>query len=216
MKYNCDIERIQAAAEDGDPDAQYALGYMYYYGIDTVKDQQTALLWIKRSAAQGQPLAKKAWSLLHTSAERNFKDLHAVVSGKEPVEKLGFTPVQSGQSAQSSGGEKQSVTKAVSKDPRLSKHYQPITVSSLRNTSDYTIQLLGSRDLNDIRDFIKTNRLSAKTQHFRTKLNGQPWYILTYGHYASEQAAITALHHLPSSLRSHGAWVKSFATIQNR
>lgn len=64
QKYGCSLERIQQAARNGDPDAQYALGYMYYYGIGTVRDSQTARLWIKRSAAQGQPLAKKAESLL--------------------------------------------------------------------------------------------------------------------------------------------------------
>lgn len=74
MKYGCSIERIQAAAEAGNPDAQYALGYMYYYGIDTVKDRDTAELWIQRSANQGQPLAKKAWSLINTG--ESFDDLH--------------------------------------------------------------------------------------------------------------------------------------------
>ena len=32
-RYGCSAERVQQAAEQGDPDAQYALGYMYYYGI---------------------------------------------------------------------------------------------------------------------------------------------------------------------------------------
>jgi len=74
MKYNCSINKIQSAAENGSADAQYALGYMYYYGIGTVKDKQTADLWIQRSAAQGQPLAKKAWTLINTGA--TFTDLH--------------------------------------------------------------------------------------------------------------------------------------------
>lgn len=77
-KYGCSIDRIQAAAENGNPDAQYALGYMYYYGIDTAKDQQTAQLWIQRAAAQGQPLAKKAWSLIHSGSA--FDDLHQAAS----------------------------------------------------------------------------------------------------------------------------------------
>lgn len=68
MKYGCSIERIQSAAESGDPDAQYALGYMYYYGIDTVKDRDTAELWIQRAANQGQPLAKKAWSMINANS----------------------------------------------------------------------------------------------------------------------------------------------------
>ena len=64
QKYGCSIQRTEQAAQGGDPDAQYALGYMYYYGIGTVRDKQTATLWIKRAARQGQPLALKAEALL--------------------------------------------------------------------------------------------------------------------------------------------------------
>lgn len=60
QKFNCSLSRIEAAAGRGDPDAQYALGYMYFYGIGTVRDTKAAELWIKRAAAQGQPLAIRA------------------------------------------------------------------------------------------------------------------------------------------------------------
>lgn len=64
QRYGCSLTRIDSAAQSGDPDAQYALGYMYYYGIGTVRDTQTASLWIKRAANQGQPLAKRALGLM--------------------------------------------------------------------------------------------------------------------------------------------------------
>lgn len=79
MKYGCSVDKIQEAAENGDPDAQYGLGYMYYYGIDTVRDKDTAQLWIKRAADQGQPLAQKALSLMTSGAK--FTDLHQAASG---------------------------------------------------------------------------------------------------------------------------------------
>ena len=59
-KYGCSVKSIQQLAEMGEPDAQYALGYMYFYGINTPRDLQTGELWIKRASAQGQPLAKQA------------------------------------------------------------------------------------------------------------------------------------------------------------
>ncbi len=64
-KYGCSLNRIETAAQQGDPDAQYALGYMYFYGIGTVRDTQAAKLWIRRAAAQGQALAVKASDILH-------------------------------------------------------------------------------------------------------------------------------------------------------
>jgi len=68
QKYACSIQRIEQAAQSADPDAQYALGYIYYYGIGTVQDKETARLWIQRAAKQGQPLAKKAEVLMNNGA----------------------------------------------------------------------------------------------------------------------------------------------------
>lgn len=64
-KYNCSLSKIEGAASRGDPDAQYALGYMYFYGIGTVRDTRAAKLWIRRATAQGQPLAIKATHILN-------------------------------------------------------------------------------------------------------------------------------------------------------
>jgi len=64
-KYGCSLSKIEGAASRGDPDAQYALGYMYFYGIGTVRDTRAAKLWIRRAAAQGQPLAIKATHILN-------------------------------------------------------------------------------------------------------------------------------------------------------
>jgi len=66
QKYDCSVSRIRQAANRGDPDAQYALAYIYYYGIGTAQDKQAAKLWMNRAAAQGQPLAKTADDLLAT------------------------------------------------------------------------------------------------------------------------------------------------------
>ncbi|WP_259431038.1 SPOR domain-containing protein [Coxiella burnetii] len=64
-KYDCSLSKIEVAAERGDPDAQYALGYMYFYGISTVRNTEAANLWIRRAAAQGQPLAIRASHMIH-------------------------------------------------------------------------------------------------------------------------------------------------------
>ncbi|MBS0352200.1 MAG: SEL1-like repeat protein [Proteobacteria bacterium] len=64
QKYHCSFTRIEEAAREGNPDAQYALGYLYYRGIGTTQDRQTGLLWIRRAAAQGQPVAQQALKTL--------------------------------------------------------------------------------------------------------------------------------------------------------
>lgn len=63
--------RLVPEAEKGNPDAQYAVGYMYYYGQGVVENRKKAYLWIKRAAASGQTDAIKALSLVQTSAQKS-------------------------------------------------------------------------------------------------------------------------------------------------
>lgn len=56
---------LKPEAEKGQPDAQYAIGYMYYYGQGVVEDRKQAWMWIDRAAHAGQPDAILALKLLH-------------------------------------------------------------------------------------------------------------------------------------------------------
>lgn len=76
------FKQIVRAAERGDPDAQYALGYMYYYGQGTPKDDIAAKVWIEKSAAQGQPQAQKALNLINRT---NYPD-QGKVAAAQPID----------------------------------------------------------------------------------------------------------------------------------
>ncbi len=56
--------RLKPEAEKGQPDAQYAVGYMYYYGKGIVEDRKKAWFWINAAANLGQPDAKEAIRIL--------------------------------------------------------------------------------------------------------------------------------------------------------
>jgi septal ring-binding cell division protein DamX len=87
QKYDCNMQKIQAAAQEGDPDAQYALGYMYFYAIGTRRDVDSAKIWIRRAAAQGQPLALKAAHILNFSDEPSAENKSDTASAQaEPTE----------------------------------------------------------------------------------------------------------------------------------
>lgn len=49
---------------NGNVVAQYALGYMYYYGFGVAQDTDVGYFWIKLSADQGYPPAVRALSTL--------------------------------------------------------------------------------------------------------------------------------------------------------
>lgn len=56
--------RLKPEAQKGQPDAQYAVGYMYYYGKGVVEDRKKAWFWINAAANLGQPEAKEAIRIL--------------------------------------------------------------------------------------------------------------------------------------------------------
>lgn len=47
--------RLMPEAKKGNPEAQYAVGYMYYYGQGVTEDREKALKWIRLAALANQP-----------------------------------------------------------------------------------------------------------------------------------------------------------------
>ena len=182
-KYNCSVDEVEQAAEQGESDAQYTLGYMYYYGIGTVQDRATAILWIEKAANQGQAEAKEALALLGQARAQGTK-----------------VDIFTGQTASS--------TKTFSTRQNSSRQIAkyPTTCNSGKG---FTIQMVGSHDIHDVDYFIQTNQLEGKVSVHRETLDGLPWYILAYGNYPSIYSAKDAIKNLPKSLRSLHPWVKS-------
>lgn len=56
--------RLLPVAKAGNPDAQYAIAYMYYYGQGVVEDRKKASKWMKRAAAQNQADAIEGLKLI--------------------------------------------------------------------------------------------------------------------------------------------------------
>ncbi len=56
--------RLKPEAEKGQPDAQYAVGYMYYYGQGVIENRKKAWFWITNAARLGQPDAIAAMRII--------------------------------------------------------------------------------------------------------------------------------------------------------
>lgn len=78
------MDQIEEAAEQGDADAEYAYGYLNFYGIGTTRDIQTGLAWIRKAAGQGQPLAIAALNLIN---EKQFPQKGGTVFHKPQITK---------------------------------------------------------------------------------------------------------------------------------
>lgn len=95
--YQCSFDHVQWAARSGDPNAQYVLGYLYYYGIGVLPNDELALKWITESAQQGNPSAQRALALLQptqsgttlsTSICRNSKGYTIQIAGSHNLSML--------------------------------------------------------------------------------------------------------------------------------
>jgi len=71
--YKRAMHELLPLACNGTPEAQYAVGYMYYYGYGVAQDTDVGYFWIKRSADQGYQPAVKALGYIDTQNEKEFK-----------------------------------------------------------------------------------------------------------------------------------------------
>lgn len=60
QQYKKAMRSLYFAAVDGDPEAQYAVGYMYYYGKGVIENHDLAHYWFEKSAENGNKEAKIA------------------------------------------------------------------------------------------------------------------------------------------------------------
>jgi hypothetical protein len=60
QKYKEVFQLLYPLAAAGNDQAQYVLGYLYYYGLGLEKNEQQGMVWIQRAAAQGNKKALQA------------------------------------------------------------------------------------------------------------------------------------------------------------
>ena|SRR5436190_16317042 len=63
------MHRLLPLACDGDPQAEYAVGYMFYYGYGVGQDTVIGCFWMQRAANKGYPPAIEA---MKTAAINNI------------------------------------------------------------------------------------------------------------------------------------------------
>lgn len=71
--YKRAMHELLPIACDGNPDAQYAVGYMYYYGLGVAQDTEVGSFWIQRSANKHYVPAEKALEMIDSRGEVNTR-----------------------------------------------------------------------------------------------------------------------------------------------
>ncbi|HFZ8996243.1 TPA: cell division protein DamX [Citrobacter freundii] len=88
-------------------------------------------------------------------------------------------------------------------------------VGSLKSapSSHYTLQLSSSSNYDNLNGWAKKENLKNYVV-YQTTRNGQPWYVLVSGVYASKDDAKRAVATLPADVRAKNPWAKPLHQVQ--
>ena len=90
----------------------------------------------------------------------------------------------------------------------------PAKVLQQKNDNHLSVQLMGSRSLEAIEQFVLANRLAGQVWVYQTRFNGSPWYVVLKGEYAGMSQAQAAIRTLSPALQKADPWPKSFAQVK--
>lgn len=90
----------------------------------------------------------------------------------------------------------------------------PARVLQQKNGNHLSVQLMGSRSLEAIAQFVLANRLTGQVWVYQTRFNAGPWYVVLKGEYAGMSQAQAAIRKLPPALQKADPWPKSFAQVK--
>lgn len=241
QRYAMSFNEIKTAALKNDADAQYALGFMYYYGKQVPRDMGAAKKWIRKAANQGQPRAITAMKLMgeqvpakqakfaqRTAQPKKTAKPAVKIAAMKP--QASFSQPQSGPQPQPNPSPKFTKTAKVkhkfirkmkAKKPaiKIAHKSRPAKLSieqqlMKKHDDHFTLQLLGSRNVAHIKDIVKQNHLEKDSTIYHTYFKGKDWYVLIYGDYTTPDAALAAIDRLPSSAQQLKPWVKPFASVK--
>ncbi|HVV68326.1 MAG TPA: SPOR domain-containing protein [Gammaproteobacteria bacterium] len=206
---NFTLDELQQAADAGDPDAQYALGYMYYYGKGVPQNTQTALNWLKRAAVQGQSQAISAMSLLGQNTPAPQQTMTYVPSQN-------YAPPTNRSNSARKTSTPGNVNTTVTTTTTLVSETGGQPLSKAQTGHYYTIQLLGASNKDTLNNYINTYHLQGKTTYYQTKHQGKTWYVLVYGNYQTHDEAQAAIASLPAAVRAKKPWVKLIGNAESK
>ena len=78
-----EIDEIKAAAEQGDPHAQFRLGWYYYIGNGVARDKMEAVKWYTAAANQGLRKAQEILDILEANKMPELEESFADVEENE-------------------------------------------------------------------------------------------------------------------------------------
>jgi hypothetical protein len=217
------FHKLLPLASEGDASAEYAVGYMYYYGYGTQQDNESGLFWMRKSAEQHYKPAIKALEIIsqNKTSEEPTQQLTAKQSVNIDSNQL-LRSLTENTLDQPTLLENKNQTLSAKDPSSLVDSIQEKSTFSANTSADfniehakkYTLQLMGSYNLADIKRTQNHLHIEKSSYLAHTQRNGKNWYILTYGKYSASYLAQLALDDLPKNIREMKPWVRPLGDIQ--
>jgi len=194
--FKTSLHELLPVAAYGTPEAEYAVGYIYYNGYGVTADSESGIFWMTKAADKGYLPAKKALEQIKLDNLMKEKKSHEIKVENKPS------------------------FNTTSLNPTLLKSapLQDEVLQSLAHPSgkkaNYTLQLYGSYKVEQVKDLQKTLASQKLTRSWHTKREGKDWFVLTCGEFKTAADANLALNHLPESMRSMQPWVRPIAQLE--
>jgi DamX protein len=232
--YKDAFRRLLPIAVKGNCEAQYAVGYMYYYGYGVPQDNESGLFWIDKSAEQNYPPARMASNLIHQheldaakaekqQLQRDTREeiLQSTRIQRERAAPIVITPRRLKKTSLSEE-ERTRFTEKTEFETVVAENPQPVieaekpqavpetkAVVSSEEPRKFTLQLYGSYHLPAVQTVQKELRLKNTGHIYQTSHNGRDWYILTFGRFVTNHEATATKSNLPKNLKTLEPWVRN-------
>ncbi|MEG1040106.1 MAG: SPOR domain-containing protein, partial [Pseudomonas sp.] len=77
---------------------------------------------------------------------------------------------------------------------------------------NYVVQILGTSSEATAQSYVKSQ--GGDYRYFKKTLQGKPLYVITYGNFASRDAALAAIKALPAKVQAGKPWPRTVASVQ--
>ena len=203
------------ASKKNDAKAMFNLGLLHSDSKIGSASQATAVRWFKLAGQNGYAAADYHYAklLMARGASNTEVDIYlqrAAANGSFSAKKLlGISNDIVARRIAPQINIRPTITAA----PAASGYLTEDWLSSQRS-SGWTIQMLAFQDEAKVKDFISQHKLNQRAAYFREQTSNGVLYKLVYGIYDSKELANGARKRLSSTLRQHGPWLRSMASVK--
>ena len=208
------LEHLRAAAQYGNARAQYALGYLYFYGLGPEKNTDVAKQWFEKSAQQGLLQARIALNQISGGKDFN-QDVRfgTLIQPKlfQAPQYARYTRLSAGNPIQSKTFHSNNTHVRTSKTQSHTASNNPSTTKP--NTSapwppgNLSLRLYLGKTLAQAQRFVRQHKLIAQAR-IEKQTGG---YAVLFGHFHSVHQAKIAISQLPESTKVQSTWIQSVA-----